>query len=67
MLSRIKEALFGSKVKRPEPSTPPPESQSSYTIRDGELVPTDEAFDAWTTRDLKKMRAALETKTNLVD
>lgn len=67
MLSRIKEALFGSKVKKPEPSTTVHESQSRFTIRNGELTPIDEAFDAWTTRDLEKMRETLKTKTNLVD
>ncbi|MGP4846186.1 hypothetical protein ACTXGQ_18810 [Marinobacter sp. 1Y8] len=38
-----------------------------YTVRDGQLTPTDSAFDAWTSRDLEKMVSELETKTTLVD
>lgn len=52
------------KLKSPSVSN---SSQESYTIRDGKLTPTDQTFDAWTSRDLAKMRAALDTKTNLVD
>jgi len=67
MLSKIKEALFGSKSKNSESSSTENKDQSRYTIRDGELTPTDEAFEAWTGRDIEKMREALKTKTNLVD
>lgn len=67
MLRRIKEALLGSRAEEREPSTTVQESQSRFTVRDGELTPTDEAFDAWTTRDLEKMRGSLDTRTNPVD
>lgn len=39
----------------------------SYTIRGGKSVPTDEAFDAWTSGDLGRMLRALDVKTNPVD
>lgn len=67
MLSKLKAALFGSKSKGTVASSTEEAKQTSFTVRDGELTQTDEAFEAWTTRDLGKMRAALKTKTNLVD
>src|SRR5690606_4144773 len=67
MLRKIKEALFGSQSTKSKSSSATEKSQSRFTIRDGQLTATDEAFDAWTSRDLEKMRAALKTKTNLID
>lgn len=67
MLKRLKEALFGETKSKSSPGSATDKSHSGYTIRGGQLTPTDQAFDAWTSRDLTKMRAALNTKTNLVD
>lgn len=67
MFSKLKEALIGSKSKATVAPSTEETKQTRYTARDGELTQTDEAFAAWNTRDLGKMRAALETKTNLVD
>ncbi|WP_394424494.1 hypothetical protein [Vreelandella stevensii] len=67
MLRKLKEALFGRQTQKPQSSSAAESQQSRYTIRDGQLTPTDQAFDAWTSRDLAKMRAALDKKTNLVD
>lgn len=38
-----------------------------YTYRQGELVPVDDAFQAWTSGDLDKMLKATSIKTNLID
>ena len=43
------------------------ETLNSYTIRLGEHVPTDQAFNAWTSGDLKKMLEAINAKTNKID
>lgn len=67
MLKKLKEALFGRQTQQSKSCSASEPTQSSYTIRDGQLTPTDQAFDAWTSRDIAKMRAALNTKTNLVD
>jgi len=39
----------------------------SYTRREGKIVPTDDAFKAWTSRDLKKMLDAMKVRTNRID
>jgi hypothetical protein len=39
----------------------------SYTIRSGDVVKTDHAFDAWTSNDLPKMLKTLSERTNPVD
>jgi hypothetical protein len=39
----------------------------SFALREGKMVPTDDAFDAWTSRDLEKMLSAFRNKTNPVD
>lgn len=52
------------------PATRPPHEipdGQSYTIREGLTVPTDQAFDAWTSMDLDKMLLALGVQTNTVD
>lgn len=67
MFRKLKEVLFGSKSKATLAPSTEKTKQTRYTVRDGALTQTDEAFEAWTKRDLEKMRAALETKTNLVD
>lgn len=40
---------------------------SSYMIRDGKSIPTDEVFEAWTSNDLKKMIANLDKNTHPID
>lgn len=67
MLRKLKAALFGNRTQEPDNRSAPNPNRSSYTIRDGQLRQTGQAFDTWTSRDLERMRAALNTKTNLVD
>lgn len=67
MLKRVKEALFGEPKNKSATGPATDKSQTGYTIRGGQLTPMDQVFDAWTSRDLTKMRAALNTRTNLVD
>jgi hypothetical protein len=38
-----------------------------FTIRGGKSVPVDKVFEAWTSGDLKRMRRALNLKSNPVD
>lgn len=38
-----------------------------YTTRQGQLIRTDAAFDAWTSANMPAMLRALQTPTNPVD
>ena len=42
-------------------------TNEQYTYRQGELVPVDDVFRAWTSGDLDKMLKAVNIKTNLID
>jgi hypothetical protein len=45
----------------------PPEVGSRYVSRQGHMVKADAAFDAWTSRDVARMVAALDVPTNPID
>lgn len=62
MLGKIKEYLFGPGSKKTNASATEDRNQTRRIVRDGELTSADDGFDAWTTRDLQKMRTALENK-----
>ena len=40
---------------------------NKYVFRNGEIVKSDKAFDAWTSGDLESMEKALDESTNLLD
>lgn len=54
-------SLFGSKSKAQK------QEPTSFTLRQGETVPVDDAFRAWTSGDLDAMLQAANVKTNLID
>jgi len=62
-------ALFAlaSRAREPTGSNNGQAKPRSFTIREGKAVPTDAAFDAWTSADLQKMLKALGTRTNKID
>lgn len=67
MFEKIKK-LFQRTNTRPDvPQPADAEQRRSYTFRGGELVQTDEVFEAWTSQDFDKMMRALDKKTNLVE
>ena len=58
--------LFGGESK-PSPLPSAPASGGAMTMRLGRPTPTDGAFDAWTSADLPRMLAALNTPTQPLD
>jgi len=42
-------------------------NSTAFTLRGGEWVEADAAFDAWTSQDLEKLQQAVSLKTNSVD
>jgi tetratricopeptide (TPR) repeat protein len=54
-------SLFGSKTK------PHKQEPTTFTLRQGKVVPVDNAFQAWTSGDLNQMLKAVSTKTNSID
>lgn len=40
---------------------------TSYILRDGKSIPSDEVFNAWTSNDLNKMLSVLDKNTHPVD
>ncbi|HEU0153153.1 MAG TPA: hypothetical protein VFQ84_07405 [Arenimonas sp.] len=68
MIKLLKRLLPSPPAAQPDPPiVPEPEKPTAYTIRLGRTVKTDEAFDAWTSGDLAKMLAALNSKSNKID
>jgi hypothetical protein len=57
------KSLFGFGSANEHPAS----RGQAWTQRQGEFVPVDEAFEAWTSFDLPRMLAAVDTKTNQVD
>ena len=43
------------------------ERGSNYMLRGSQFLETDQAFEAWTTQDIDKMKQALHPETNPVD
>ena len=54
-------SLFGSKTK------PHKQEPTTFTLRQGKVVPVDDAYQAWTSGDLNQMLKAVSTKTNSID
>lgn len=43
------------------------EPEQVFTMRGGKMVPVDEVFGAWTSRDIPRMVEAMDLKTNPID
>ncbi|MBN1556186.1 MAG: HIRAN domain-containing protein, partial [Phycisphaerae bacterium] len=43
------------------------EQEQEFTMRGGKMVPTDEVFSAWISRDLQRMLKAMDLDTNPID
>lgn len=68
MFKKLKEILLGRSPNHVlESKVESKQNQVRYTMRDEQFVETDAVFDAWTSGDIEKMRAALSEKTNLID
>lgn len=67
MFKRFLQLLFGKSKKPRNPRSKSNDSTSSYTMREGKLVETDDVFEAWTSKEFAKMIEALDSSTNLID